>query len=111
MHLTRISLIASIALAEGGCGLGVSQLPEVWDRTDSAATARMEKEVKKAIFCELRDGILRVKEKQETEGQVRYLIETTKVLAKGMAELQEKVLAKKGNFSDIGFPDHFDSDG
>jgi hypothetical protein len=43
-----------LALVETGCGLGVSQLPEVWDRADQYSTARMELQIKQAIFCELR---------------------------------------------------------
>lgn len=42
------------ALTESACGLGVSQLPEVWDRADTFATAHMELQIKTAIFCELR---------------------------------------------------------
>src|SRR5262249_41901854 len=56
MRLSRISVVTSIALAQGGCGLGVAQLPEVWDRSDPAATANMEMQIKKAIFCQLQAG-------------------------------------------------------
>ncbi|WP_237478620.1 hypothetical protein [Lichenibacterium dinghuense] len=47
-----------LALPAGGCGLGVSQLPEIWDRSDPFATAHMEMQVKRAIFCELREAAL-----------------------------------------------------
>jgi hypothetical protein len=38
----------------------------------------MEREIKKAIFCELRAGVLRVKDKQKKDGQVRYVFEIAK---------------------------------
>ncbi len=38
------------------CGLGVSQLTEVWDQAQSYPAARMEMQIKRAIFCELRRG-------------------------------------------------------
>jgi hypothetical protein len=50
----RIAVSAMVALAPIGCGVGVSQLPEAWDRGDSNATADMEMQIKRAIFCELR---------------------------------------------------------
>jgi hypothetical protein len=58
MRFGRAWLLMFISLAESGCGLGVSQLPEVWDRADSLATAHMELQIKTAIFCELRAGAI-----------------------------------------------------
>src|SRR6185437_7424700 len=42
------------SFCQAACGLSVSQLPEVWDRTGPYATAQMEMQIKRAIFCELR---------------------------------------------------------
>jgi hypothetical protein len=74
MRLSRMSIVAAVALAEGGCGLGVSQLPEVWDRTDSTATAKMEIEIKKAIFCELRKAVFQEQDKQVRMKQETYVL-------------------------------------
>ncbi len=49
------------ALALGGCGLTYSRLPEIWDETDPDATYHMEVQVKKAIYCELRQPRLKSK--------------------------------------------------
>lgn len=54
-------VITATALC-GGCGLGVSQIPEVWDRSDPFATAHMELQIKRAIFCELRKGALEARQ-------------------------------------------------
>lgn len=44
---------AILCLTLAGCGTGVSQLTEAWDR-DPNATQAMEKQIKRAIFCQLR---------------------------------------------------------
>jgi hypothetical protein len=58
MRFRLAALLAVLGLAEAGCGLGVSQLPEVWDRSGPFATAQMELQIKNAIFCELRAGAI-----------------------------------------------------
>ena len=50
------AVISAIPLA--GCGLGVAQIPEFWDSADPFATAHLELQIKRAIFCELRKGAL-----------------------------------------------------
>ena len=52
----RTAFVVAVAFAESGCGLGVSQLPEVWDRTDGYATARIGDADKAGDLCELRKG-------------------------------------------------------
>jgi hypothetical protein len=55
----RVLGVVGLALAQTACGLSVPQIPEIWDLVaDSDATLHMEKQVKKAIFCELRDAII-----------------------------------------------------
>jgi hypothetical protein len=56
--LFRAAWIATTLACSGGCGLTVSQLPEVWESSDPYATAHMELQIKQAIFCELRKGAL-----------------------------------------------------
>lgn len=50
----QAALVAALVVVQGGCGLSVSQLPEVWDQVDPDATVHMEKQIKLAIFCQLR---------------------------------------------------------
>jgi hypothetical protein len=54
----RSSFAVMAFFLQSGCGLSVSQLPEVWDRTGPYATAEMEMQIKRAIFCELRDAAI-----------------------------------------------------
>lgn len=49
--------LAPLVLLVAGCGLGVSQIPEIWDRGDPTATVALETRIKEAIFCELRKGV------------------------------------------------------
>jgi hypothetical protein len=67
MYARRISAIA-IALASwalAGCGLTIPRVSEVWDADFSAdaetppvsATAQIEFEIKKKIYCELKDAV------------------------------------------------------
>src|SRR5215467_26429 len=65
MRLSRISLATSIALALGGCGLTVAQLPEVWERWNDHATQHMALQIKRAIFCQLKKGESKVTPKRE----------------------------------------------
>jgi hypothetical protein len=65
-----LAISPAVAIFLGGCGLGVSQLPEVWDRTDPYATAHMEVQIKRAIFCELRRGALETR--RLNSGQYSY---------------------------------------
>lgn len=53
---SEAALAAGLAAALSGCGLGVSQLTEPWERSDPYVTGRMEMQIKQAIFCELRQG-------------------------------------------------------
>ncbi len=58
-----------LATSLSGCGLSYSSLPEVWDRVnDPEATLHMEKQIKNAIWCELKKGT----------SDVRNLIGTTR---------------------------------
>ena len=61
-----LSVLSGLFLT--GCGLGVSQLTEVWDR-DPNATLLMEKQIKRAIFCELRTS---AKETAKVDTSVNY---------------------------------------
>jgi hypothetical protein len=57
-NCVRAIAIFAIALAQAQCGLSVPLIPEVWDLVaDSEATQHMEKQIKFAIFCELRDAV------------------------------------------------------
>jgi hypothetical protein len=61
--IRAISVVA-IALAESGCGLSIPQIPEVWDlAADTDATQHMEKQIKQAIYCEVRDGAIAARAK------------------------------------------------
>lgn len=53
----RFLVVVAMASALGGCGLGYSRLPEVWDQAaDPNATRDMERQVKNAIYCQLKLG-------------------------------------------------------
>ncbi|HEU0148686.1 MAG TPA: hypothetical protein VFR21_17650 [Bradyrhizobium sp.] len=51
-----------LCAAAAGCGLAVPQIAEPWDRVlDPDATKSMERQIKLAIFCELRYAVLDVR--------------------------------------------------
>jgi hypothetical protein len=60
----RAASVAGLTLSLCACGLSVPQIPEVWDRGDPDATQHMEMQIKRAIFCELREAV--------TEARRRY---------------------------------------
>ena len=47
-----------LGLALSGCGITVPQIAEIYDRLDPNATLNMELQIKKAIFCELREAAI-----------------------------------------------------
>lgn len=53
----RSLLIALLAALQCGCGVAVPEIAEVWDRYDPKATEHMEKQIRLAIYCELRDAV------------------------------------------------------
>lgn len=49
-----------------GCGVSVPQVAEVWDRAgDPLATQHMQMQVKRAVYCELRDAIWIARKRQK----------------------------------------------
>ena len=54
---TRAKIVALIALTQACCGTHVPQVPEIWDQGDPDATQHMEIQIKRAVFCELRDAV------------------------------------------------------
>src|SRR5262245_16096209 len=58
MTKARSTFVVMTFFGLTGCGLSVSQLPEVWDQTGPYATAQMEMQIKRAIFCELREAAI-----------------------------------------------------
>jgi hypothetical protein len=68
-------VIVALAVMQSGCGLSVSQLPEVWDRVDPDATVHLEKQIKLAIFCQLRYAALDARTKDFN----KYLYDGTNV--------------------------------
>ncbi|HEY1983335.1 MAG TPA: hypothetical protein VGH13_24905 [Xanthobacteraceae bacterium] len=58
-NYVRAVTVVAVALAQTACGVSIPQIPEVWDLVgDGDATQHMEEQIKRAIFCELRDAIL-----------------------------------------------------
>jgi hypothetical protein len=53
----RVAQVVLLGAGLCGCGAMVPQQPEIWDRTDPLATQHMEMQIKRAIYCELRDAI------------------------------------------------------
>ncbi|NEU96925.1 hypothetical protein [Bradyrhizobium uaiense] len=54
----QIIAISGLALQQTGCGTVVPKIPEAWDLVaDTDATQHMEMQIKRAIFCELRDAV------------------------------------------------------
>ncbi|MCK1306214.1 MULTISPECIES: hypothetical protein [unclassified Bradyrhizobium] len=55
--LERSFILVALGCTLTGCGLSYSRLPEVWDQAgDPNATRDMERQVKNAIYCELKFG-------------------------------------------------------
>jgi hypothetical protein len=52
-----VLISAVITVGVAGCGVTVPQIPEIYDRGDPDATEHMEKQIKYAIFCELREAV------------------------------------------------------
>jgi hypothetical protein len=53
----RLLTVLMLSGALGGCGLSYSRLPEIWDQAnDPNATRDMERQVKNAIYCQLKLG-------------------------------------------------------
>ena len=56
--LCCLGLVLVIVSTLVGCGVSVPQVAEVWDRAvDPLATQHMQMQVKRAVYCELRDAI------------------------------------------------------
>lgn len=54
----KVVAISGLAVLQAGCGAVVPKIPETWDLVaDSDATQHMEMQIKRAIFCELRDAV------------------------------------------------------
>jgi hypothetical protein len=76
---TRATLVLAIAFAQFGCGFTVPQIPEVWDLVaDTDATQHMEMQIKKAIFCELREAVYLARRKYHYENFSGGTVVTTK---------------------------------
>lgn len=50
-------LLGTLGPILSACGTVVPEIPEVWDRADPLATQHMEMQIKRAVYCELRDAI------------------------------------------------------
>jgi len=75
----RALSIVAIALAQAGCGLSIPQVPEIWDRAeDTDATQHMEMQIKRAIFCELRDAVWLARQKYQVQNYSGRQVVTTK---------------------------------
>lgn len=55
--LTSRLILLAVGPILSGCGVVVPEIPEVWDRSDPLATQHMEMQIKRAVYCELRDAI------------------------------------------------------
>lgn len=88
-----------------GCGIGTTALPEIWDRaSDPSALLHMELQIKHAVYCQLRYGVLDargLRQEQRIEknqGQVRdittvediYLPDSWGVLVQLSLEAEER---------------------
>ncbi len=74
--MKRSAFMLLYMFALSGCGTTVSQLPEIWDRSDPEATYDMETQVKRAIYCELKKGtddIKRLKPIQRLDNRGRNI--------------------------------------
>jgi hypothetical protein len=56
-RVMRVAVAAIGAISQTACGVGVPQIPEIWDLNDPLATQHMEMQIKRAVYCELRDAI------------------------------------------------------
>lgn len=65
MKLFNISVALLATATQTSCGAGVAQLADVIDRGDPDARTHLELQVKQAIFCELREGALAAREKND----------------------------------------------
>jgi hypothetical protein len=71
----QVTAIFGLALHQAGCGTVVPRIPEAWDLVaDTDATQHMEMQIKRAIYCELRDAVRiarnRVQYKTYYHGQI-----------------------------------------
>ena len=58
MTRCRLGVVSLYALIQlGGCGASIPQLHELGDGDDPDATVHMEKQIKLAVYCELRDAV------------------------------------------------------
>jgi hypothetical protein len=55
--LVQTASLLLAAIGQTACGMVVPQQPEIWDRADPLATQHMEMQIKRAVYCELRDAI------------------------------------------------------
>jgi hypothetical protein len=55
--VVRAVIVAMTAGAQCACGFSPPQMPEIWDRADERATQHMQMQIKRAVYCELRDAI------------------------------------------------------
>lgn len=62
---SRINALLALSIAgiTSGCGTHVPTHAEFWDKSDPDATLHMEMQVKRAIYCELRQGAREAKKK------------------------------------------------
>lgn len=75
----RAVFIFAVALAQTGCGLSIPQAPEIWDQAaDADATQHMEMQIKRAIFCELRDAVHLARQKYYVQNYSAGKAVTTK---------------------------------
>jgi hypothetical protein len=73
------TLVIVLALMQAGCGVTVPQMPEIWDlAADTDATQHMEMQIKKAIFCELRDAVHLARQKYHYQNFSGTKVVTTK---------------------------------
>lgn len=65
MKVFNASVALLIVAAQTSCGVGVAQIADVIDRGDPDARTHLELQIKQAIFCELRDGALAARKKND----------------------------------------------
>jgi hypothetical protein len=46
------------AHCQSACGALLPEQPEIWDRADPLATQHMEMQIKRAVYCELREAVI-----------------------------------------------------
>jgi hypothetical protein len=71
-NVIRYASLTLLTLSQAGCGLYVPEVAEVWDQYDLKATEHMEKQIRLAVYCELRAAVRETRAENASRYQYYY---------------------------------------